>query len=119
MRSNIARTWFSGSVPAACADIGVAALVVPALERGYVADQLVELLRLLLLQPLEVGHERRRVDQRAGDRLAAEAVADVGQVGTEGVAVLTDLVAAQAAGGGHHFLAALELRFGLERDLAG
>src|SRR5437762_12416846 len=119
MRSNIARTCVSGSVPAAWPAIGVASgPSVAALERGDVADQLVELLRLLLLELREVGHERGRIQERSRDRLAAEPVADLGEVGAERVAVLADLVAAEAAGGRHHLLALLELRFGLERDLA-
>src|SRR3954452_9779598 len=91
----------------------------PALERGHVTYELVELLRLLLLEPLDVRHERWRVHERPRDRLAAEPVTDVGEVRAERVAVLTDLVAAQAAGGGHHLLPLLELGFGLERDLTG
>src|SRR4051812_25502546 len=63
MRSNIARTWVSGSVPAAGAAMAMPRLVVPALQRGDVANELVELLRLLLLEPLEVRHERGRVDE--------------------------------------------------------
>src|SRR3954452_20544653 len=91
----------------------------PALERGHVTYELVELLRLLLLEPLEVRHEGWRVHERPRDRLAAEPVTDVGQVRAERVAVLSDLVAAEAAGGGHYLLPPLELGFRLQRDLAG
>src|ERR671936_2849525 len=116
MRSNIARTCVSGSVPAAWPAMKG---LVAALERGDVADELVKLLRLLLAQPGEVGLEGGRVQERAGDRLAAEPVADLGEVGPQRVAVLAHLVAAEAARGGHHLLTLLELGLGLERDLAG
>src|SRR3954452_10611753 len=116
MRSNMARTWVSGRVPAACAAMKLR--LPPALERGHVTDELVELLRLLLLEPLEVRHEGGRVHQRPGDRLAPEPVTDVGQVRPERVAVLSDLVAAEAAGGGHYLLPPLELGVRLQRDLA-
>src|SRR5918992_3757909 len=95
MRSNIARTCVSGSRPDAEELTGL----VLALERGDVLDQLVELLRAVLLE-LPVGrHRRGRVDQRARDRVGPEPVADLGQVRAERVPILADLVAGEAAGG--------------------
>src|SRR3954469_26030414 len=102
MRSNIAWTWGSGRVPA----VGMPALT--ALEGPQVVHEVLELLRVLVPQRGEGRHRRRRVDQRAGDRGPGEAVTDVREVGPgAGVAVLPDAVAAEAAGGGGHVLAAL------------
>src|SRR4051794_387790 len=116
MRSNIARTWVSGSVPAA----GSALMpLVPGLERGDVGDQLVEFLGIGPLERPEGRHRRGRVDQRAGDRVLAQPVADVRQVRTERVAVLADLEAAQATRGRGDVLALLVLGLGLQGDLRG
>src|SRR3712207_739710 len=106
MRSNIACTWLSGSVP----ELTRPPLLLFGLQRRHVVDELVELLRVLLLKRPEARHRRRRVDQRARDRVGTQPVADVGQRRAERVAVLADLVAAQAARGGGDLLALLELR---------
>src|SRR5215203_3829184 len=110
MRSNIACTCVSGNVPDAGAPPLTGQLLVVALQRRDVRDQLVELVGLLLAQRLEGRHRRGRVDQRPGDRVLAEPVPDVGQVGPERVAVLADLVAAETAGRGGDLLALLVLR---------
>src|SRR3954449_3164536 len=110
MRSNIARTESAGSVPvpalirpalsaggfdAAAALALDAALGLGALQGGEEVDEC----RLLVLgQVLERRHRRRRVLQRPPDRALLELVADVGQVRAGPVvAVLTDLVAGEAA----------------------
>src|SRR5215213_7795147 len=97
MRSNIARTCVSGRVPEAGAlpPVRPRTSLLVALEGGYVLDELVELLGLVLLKRPERRHRRRRVDQRPGDRVLAEALADVRQIRSQRVAVLADLVAAQ------------------------
>src|SRR4051794_4682039 len=119
MRSNIARTWPSGSVPVRaaaegiagdgsaaavltllCAGAGAARLLVrPAQRRQEVHER-----RLLLLRQTGEGrHRRRRVLQRAQDGAGQQLVADVGQVRSwTVVAVLADLVTGQAAGLGDH-----------------
>src|SRR3954454_6651193 len=109
MRSNIARTWPSGSVPVRAAAEGIAgdgsaAAVltllcagagargdVPAAQRREEVDER----RLLFLRQAGEGRHRcRRVLQRAQDGARQQLVADVAQVRTGSVvAVLTDLVA--------------------------
>src|SRR5688572_14307407 len=108
MRSNIAFTWMSGSVPDAGVPPLTSALV--GLQRRDVIDELVELLGVLALERRVRRHRWRRVHERARDRVLSERVADVRQVRPERVAVLADLVAAQAAGRGHHLLPLLEPR---------
>src|SRR2546423_11097273 len=117
MRSNIARTWVSGRVPLAAPPAASVTTLVLGLERGDEVDQLVELLGIALAQRRVVRHRAGRVHQRARDRVLAEAIPDVRQVRSQRVAVLAHLVAAEASGGGHHLLATLELRRGLEVDL--
>src|SRR3712207_1722947 len=100
MRSNIARTWPSSSLPArAPAELmppllGLAGLVLAAQLRQEVDER-----GLLLRIELAVGrHRRRRVLQRAQDRRLGQLRRDVGQLGTRAVvAVLPDLVAGEAA----------------------
>src|ERR1044072_6589007 len=106
MRSNISRTCGSGRVPEAGAPAALVGSVLRA-HRGDEVDELVELLGLLLSLLRGRRHRRGGVHERARDRVAAEAVADVRQVRTEGVAVLADLVAAQAARRGQHLRALL------------
>ena len=73
------------------------------LELRQEVDDRFELLRR---QVLERRHRRRRVHERARDRLAREPRADVRQVGPgPGVAVVADLVARQAARLGDDLLA--------------
>src|SRR3954454_15757324 len=117
MRSNIARTCVSGSVPSwgAARSSGVnrrlllpgallaRVLLLLLLEGRDEGHELLELLRVLLLKALVGRHRRRGVDERAGDGAAAQAVTDLGEVGPEGVPVLPDLVAAEAARGCKHF----------------
>src|SRR5215218_1277878 len=113
MRSNIARTCGSSSVPVA----GVASVlppfaVMPALlELAEERDERLELLGLLLGKRLERRHRRRRVAQRLRDRRGGQHGADLAQVraGTV-VAVLTDLVAGKAARLSGHQLASVPLR---------
>src|SRR5918995_3234382 len=112
MRSNIARTCPSSSVPglgpATLGGVGtglrVAAL---ALELAEERDEIL----LLLLRQLGVGrHRRRRVLQRAHDRRLRQHAAYVSQLRSRPVvAVLADLVAREAAGLGGHQLAGLVL----------
>src|SRR5687768_12692703 len=79
-----------------------------ALERGDVLHELIELLGVVLLH-LPVGrHRRRGVHERARDGVLAEPRADIGEARPERVAVLTDLVAAEATRGGRDRLALLE-----------
>src|SRR3954452_4661644 len=122
MRSNIARTESAGSVPvpaplyrrslaagrlAAAATLALdAALLRAALQRREEVDER----RLLVLgQVPERGHRGGRVLERAADRALLELVTDVGEVRTRAVvAVLTDLVAGEAAGLGRDQLALLE-----------
>src|SRR5947208_1234025 len=100
-RSNIARTWGSESLPLVSA--GAGAVMTELLELREEVDELVELLRIALLQSDERRHRRRGVHERAGDRVARQACPDVGEVRTgAGVAVLADLVAALAARFGRH-----------------
>src|SRR6186997_2642323 len=109
MRSNIARTCGSSRVPGARpAVIGTKLLV--ALQLPEERDHRVELVRLGLLQVRERRHRRGRVDERSRDRLRREPRGDLRQrrPGTA-VAVLTDLVARQAAGLADDELAALVL----------
>src|SRR4051794_40648877 len=121
MRSNIARTWPSGSVPVRAADDGMgdgSAAAVCTLLRvragarlGLAAQRREELDESGLLlggQPGEGRHRRRRVLERAQDRPRQELVADVRQVRPRPlVAVLADLVAGEAAGLRDHELAGL------------
>src|SRR3954452_3409722 len=117
MRSNIARTWGSSRVPGArpprlvmWARLLESALVARAAELTEEGDEVVELLRRGLLQAGERRHRRRRVDERARDRLGRKARGDVGQLGPRPVvAVLPDLVARQAARLADDELARLEL----------
>src|SRR5215204_6445752 len=117
MRSNIARTWNSGRVP----DAGVPLLIGPAallaLERSYVLDELVELLRVLVEERPIGGHRGRRVHEGPGDRLRPQPLSDLGQRGAECIAVVADLVAAQAARGRGDLLALLVLRRSGQLDL--
>src|SRR6266536_3580598 len=95
MRSNIARTWGSSRVPRVSA---AGALMAELLQLGEVVDQLVELLRVLLLERRVGGHRRRGVDERARYGLARQLRADVRQVRARpGIAVLADLVTGLAA----------------------
>src|SRR3954452_16631140 len=104
MRSNIASTCGSARRPAEL----MSRVLLQAREE---ADELVELLGVVLLQRRECGHRGRRVDERPRDCLAAEPSADVRERRPgAGVAVLADLVAAQAARGRHGVLALLVLR---------
>src|SRR5215210_12429 len=100
MRSNIARTCSSGRVPAAPGPaIRPLLMSRPLLERAEEVDQLVELLRVVLAELRVRGHRRGRVDERARDRLARQPCADLRELRAgPAVAVLADLVAAQAAG---------------------
>src|SRR5215212_3748008 len=100
MRSNIAWTWGSESVPLR------ASLMRVLLQRAEVVDERLEVLRLALLEARVRRHRRGRVDQRALDRLARKVAGDVGEVRPRArVAVLAHAVAAEAAGRRHHVLA--------------
>src|SRR5438270_6395517 len=111
MRSNIASTCGSARRPAE---------LMPAwlLEARQEGDELLELLRALSLQRRERRHRRSRVEQRPRDCLAAEARPDLrqGRPGT-GVAVLANLVAAQAARRRSNILALRVLGRDLHVDL--
>src|SRR3954453_20040725 len=112
MRSHRASTGGSARVrrPAAFTTRGL-------LEGRQEVDELVELLRILLLQPPERRHRRGRVQERASDRAAPQTCADVRQGRARaGVAVLADLVAGEAARRGDGLLALLVLRRDLEVD---
>src|SRR4051812_20490830 len=135
MRSNIARTCESCSVPdraeaegmsapepalagaadAATTTAGAAAAVLLTAERGEEVDQR----GLLVLRHTgEGGHRSRRVVQRAADGARKQLVADLRQPRPGAViAVLADLVAGQAAGLCDDELAGLELRRDLHVDL--
>src|SRR5919106_3474144 len=131
MRSNIARTCVSGSVPDAgvppliwsCASSGLGPVgsgsLLLALERRYVLDELVELLGVLPLERRIGRHRRGRVYERARDCVRPESSPYLGQVGSDGVAVLADLVAAEASRGGRDLLSLLVLRRHCELDLGG
>src|SRR3954471_19412546 len=111
MRSNIAWTWGSESVPLR------ASLMRGLLQRSEIADERLEVLRLTLLQARVRRHRCRRVDQRALDRLAREASRDLREVRPRpGVAVVAHAVTAEAARRGHHVLAVLELWRGFQLD---
>src|SRR4051794_27645953 len=102
MRSNIARTCVSGSVPLRAVPTPPReASVIRRLPQGAEeVHQLVEPLWALLLKTHERGHWRGGVDQRARDCLPRQPRADVRQVRAWArVAVLADLVAAEAARG--------------------
>src|SRR3954451_13438793 len=110
MRSNIACTCGSESVPLRAPPAEEVEFTARLLERAEVVDQLVELLRIALLEARVRRHRRGRVHERARDGLAREAAGDVRQLRARpGVAVLADAVAAQAARRRHHVLAALVL----------
>src|SRR6478735_4840339 len=98
MRSNIASTCSSGSVPFCAAGPAAAeSLMALRLEDKRLSAQLAEEVDqsslLFLRHVLEARHRRRRVVQRALDRLLGQARADLRQVrpGTV-VAVLAELV---------------------------
>src|SRR3954453_14155676 len=111
MRSNMASTCGSASRTAVL-------MREVLLEARQERDELVELLRVLLLQRLERRHRRSWVDQRARDRLAPQARPDVREGrARSGVAVLADLVTAKTAGRGGHVLALHELRRHFHVDL--
>src|SRR5215208_893009 len=111
MRSNMASTCGSASRPA----VLMTEVLLEAREEG---DELVELLRVLPLQRRERRHRRSGVHQRPRDRLTAQTRSDLRQRRSRpGVAVLTDLVAAEAAGRGSEILALLVLRRHLHVDL--
>src|SRR3954451_23764152 len=92
MRSNIASTWGSARRSAELMPRGL-------LQARQEADELVELLGIVLLECRERRDRRSRIDERPRDRLSSEAGPDLcqGRPGTR-VAVLADLVAAKAAG---------------------
>src|SRR5437764_6786949 len=109
MRSNIARTWSSGSVPPREAATRSALISLP--ERAQEVDELGELLGVALAQCRERRHRGSRVEQRPSDRLLWQPRADLRELGTRaGVAVVADLVAPQAAGRRRDGLAGLEAR---------
>src|SRR3954454_11333149 len=112
MRSNIACTCGSERVP-------LRASLIPALlQRSEERGELRESLRIALREPRVRRHWRRRVDQRARDRLARQARRDVREVRARpGVAVVADAVTAETARGRHHVLARLELWRDLKVDL--
>src|SRR3954452_1106282 len=140
MRSNIARTCPSGSVPERAAAEGISprsrsgavaafgtlpdvpAATLLALSPRTVAclltaqrgEEVHEVLLLLIGQAGEGRHRRGRILERAFDGPRQQLVADVGQLRARAaVAVLADLVAGEAARLRHHELAGLEVR----RDL--
>src|ERR687894_2740640 len=123
MRSNIARTWPSSRVPVlgaatlgcAAAGLRVATPLGLALELAEERDQV----SFLLLGQVAVGgHRWRRVLERPRDRRLGQDAADVGQLRPwPVVAVLSDLVAGQAARLGGHQLAGLVLLGDLQVDL--
>src|SRR2546428_10284324 len=103
MRSNIARTCDSGSVPLRAVPTPPrGASVIAALpQRAEEVDQLVELRGVPLAQAREGRHRRSGVDERTGDRRARQSRPDLREARPRpGVAVLADLVAGQAAGRG-------------------
>src|SRR3954453_3397885 len=115
MRSNIARTESAGSVPEPAAIRRLAGLargarrldaLRPPLAQGR--QERHERGLLLLRQPGEGGHRRRRVLQGAADGAGLQLRADGREVRAGPVvAVLADLVAGEAAGLGGHELALL------------
>src|SRR4051812_12782917 len=111
MRSNIASTCGSARRPAELMPRGL-------LQAREESHELLELLRVLLLERSERRHRRGRVEQRARDRLTPEARPDLSKRRPgSGVAVLADLVAAQTAGRRRHLLALLVARRDLHVDL--
>src|SRR4051795_6516405 len=109
MRSNIARTWGSDSLPRVSA--GAAVLMTDLLEAREKVDESVELLGVLLLKVGERRHRGRGIHERAGDRVARQSRPDMGQVRARpGVAVLADLVAALTTRLGRHRLPPRVLR---------
>src|SRR3954452_19200810 len=110
MRSNIASTCGSARRPEELMPRGL-------LQARQEIDELVELLRIVLLQGRERRHRRGRGYEGAGDGLLCPPRADRGGGGPGArVAVLPDLVAAEAAGRGDRVLAPLVLRRNLEID---
>src|SRR6202012_5180298 len=95
MRSNIACTSGSGSVPGVASDMSLTKAE-PAgrlLEHSQERDQVLELLRLRLGQAGGRRARRGGVPERRGDRRRAQDRADVGEVGAGAVvAVGTDQV---------------------------
>src|SRR4051812_50077865 len=69
MRSNIACTCGSDSVPLPAPPADVGPMRATLLERAEVVDQLVELLRVALLEEGVGGHRRGGGQERAWDRL--------------------------------------------------
>src|SRR5450755_4974630 len=113
IRSNIACTCGSSSVPGAPRSAEDALAVTgpprPLLKLGEEADEVVELLRILLGQALERRHRGGRVVQSLRDRGRAQLGSDVGQLRSGSVvAVLAELVAGQAARLADHELAGVE-----------
>src|SRR3954470_13931739 len=119
MRSNIALTCDSGRVPLRAVPTPPREASVTGLpQRAEEVHEVIEPLRALLLQPRERRHRRRGIDERAGDGLARQAGADLGQVGSRaGVAVVADPVTAEAARSGRDLLPLLVLRRDLQVDL--
>src|SRR4051812_7862026 len=115
MRSNIARTCDSGSVPVAAPPTASSPLsLTPLSKRSEELNEFVELLRVVLGEPAVRRHRRRRVEQRPANGGRFEALSDLRQLRPRSrVAVVADPVAAQASRGRGHRLARLELR----RDL--
>src|SRR5919107_5093134 len=99
MRSNIAWTCGSESVPLRAPPAEEVEFTTRLLERAEVVDQLFELRRVALLEARVRRHRRGRVDQRARDRLARQVPRDVREVRAGArVAVLAHAVTAEAAG---------------------
>src|SRR5690349_1942111 len=117
MRSNIARTWGSESLPLVSTGAGAVMAGLPELREKV--DELDELLRVLLLQSPERRHRRGGAGPRARDRVAGQAAAAVREVRRRSrVAVLADLVAALTTRLGCDQLAGRVLRRRLQGDLA-
>src|SRR5918999_3511432 len=120
IRSNIARTCGSERVPAAEERVAAGGSLIDRsaelLERGDVVDQLVELLGLVLSEARVGGHRRGGVHEGACDGVSLQPLADLGERRPERVAVLADLVAAEAARRRRHLLALLELGRRLQLD---
>src|SRR3954465_15840198 len=98
MRSNIAWTWGSESVPLRAPGAEEEFIWETLLECAEVVDERVEAVRVQLAQARVGRHRRGGVHERAGDRLALHAAAHVREVRSwAGVAVLAHPVTAQAA----------------------
>src|SRR3954452_23668936 len=119
MRSNIARTCFSGSVPVAAPPTASSPLSLTALsKRSEELNEFVELLRVVLGEPAVRRHRRRRVEQGPANRGRSEARSDLRQRRARaGGAVLADPVAAQTARRRGDRFAGLVLRRDLQSDL--